>query len=286
MSERWLHIAIALSVAALALGGANARAQEDPELGEPPPPPSAPEPPPKKLAPLRGKLPEKDGMVRVPGGTFILGSADSKSLPNERPSLVVTVAPFWIDRTEVTVGSYRGCVARHLCLRPKRGAQCTFDGNDPSLPVSCVSFRDAETFCRSMDRRLPTETEWEFAAHGTYVMRYPWGGSTTGCSFAVTLRGDHTAYGCSAAGPAQVGSHPAGASPFGIHDMSGNVEEWVADWYVETRTSGRPPRAGASHVLRGGGWMSTPQMSRTTSRIGGSALEAGPNVGFRCARNG
>jgi formylglycine-generating enzyme required for sulfatase activity len=82
-----------------------------------------------------------------------------------------------------------------------------------------------------------------------------------------------------------VGSHPAGASVFGLQDMSGNVEEWTADWYVESLGPGPAPRAGAAHVLRGGGWLSQPTMSRTTSRNWGSALEAGPNVGFRCAKN-
>jgi formylglycine-generating enzyme required for sulfatase activity len=68
-------------------------------------------------------------------------------------------------------------------------------------------------------------------------------------------------------------------------DMSGNVEEWVADYYVEHIAEGVAPRSGASRVLRGGGWLSPPSMARTTSRSWGSTLEAGPNVGFRCARD-
>jgi formylglycine-generating enzyme required for sulfatase activity len=68
-------------------------------------------------------------------------------------------------------------------------------------------------------------------------------------------------------------------------DLSGNVEEWTDDWYVESLGTGSAPRSGAAHVLRGGGWLSPPSMSRTTSRNWGSALEAGPNVGFRCARD-
>jgi formylglycine-generating enzyme required for sulfatase activity len=67
--------------------------------------------------------------------------------------------------------------------------------------------------------------------------------------------------------------------------MSGNLEEWTADWYVDSLGPGPAPRSGAAHVLRGGGWLSPPSFSRTTSRNWGSSLEAGPNVGFRCARD-
>src|SRR5258708_6807070 len=90
----------------------------------------------------------------------------------------------------------------------------------------------------------------------------------------------------SARGSVRVGSHANGASVFGVLDMSGNLEEWTEDWYVESLGAGPAPRAGAAHVLRGGGWLSPPVLSRTTSRNWGSALEAGPNVGFRCARDG
>ena len=67
--------------------------------------------------------------------------------------------------------------------------------------------------------------------------------------------------------------------------MAGNVEEWTSDWYVENLSNGVPAVAGASHVLRGGGWLSAPSASRTTARSWGSSLEAGPNIGFRCAKD-
>jgi formylglycine-generating enzyme required for sulfatase activity len=99
---------------------------------------------------------------------------------------------------------------------------------------------------------------------------------------------------CSARGPAAVGVRPKGASYFGVEDMAGNVEEWVADWYAdryEVRPQPRPtmspsgPAFGVAHVLRGGGWMSRPRETRVTARSWGSPNEAGPNVGFRCARD-
>jgi formylglycine-generating enzyme required for sulfatase activity len=225
----------------------------------------------------------RDGMIRVAGGSFTMGSADPRSPANERPRHLETVAPFWMDRTEVTVGAYRACVEANACERPARSsASCTYDAGEPRLPVSCVHWRDADAFCRAAGKRLPREAEWELAGRGSRGTRYPWGGSAGGCLFAATLMSETTGRTCTK-GPSRVGAHPAGASPLGFQDLSGNVEEWMSDWYVENLAYGGAPAAGASHVLRGGGWQSAPSAARTTSRNWGSSLEAGPNVGFRCA---
>jgi formylglycine-generating enzyme required for sulfatase activity len=215
-----------------------------------------------------------------------MGSDEKKAPANERPSRVVVVSPFWIDRTEVTVGAYHACVDRGACPRPAHSSTtCTYDMGDPQLPVSCVPWTSAQAFCIAANKRLPREVEWELAARGTSGAKYPWGGSSAvGCGAAVTLASEATQRSCSNKKPARVGSHPGNQSPFGVYDMSGNVEEWVSDWYGET-VSDLSPRAGSSHVLRGGGWLSVPSQSKTTSRNWGSAREMGPNVGFRCARD-
>ncbi len=239
--------------------------------------------PPAHQVLARSTVPAQGGMLRLPGGRFVMGSASPRAPSNERPAHVTVVVPFWIDRTEVTVGAYRACVDAGSCAVPARAsATCTFDAGDAELPVSCVYWRDAEAYCRFSGKRLPSEIEWEYAARGTYAVPYPWG-NTAACTNAVTLVNEQSGKSC-APHPAHVGSHPGGASVFGVQDMSGNVEEWTADWYAELL--GPSPRAGAAHVLRGGGWLSTPSQSRTTSRDWGSALEAGPNVGMRCARDG
>ena len=225
----------------------------------------------------------KDGMLRIPGGRFMMGSSNPRAPRNERPAHAVVVAPFWIDRTEVTVGAYRACVDAGACARPPRtSATCTFDGSDPDLPISCVHWRDADAYCHHASKRLPSESEWEYAARGPYQLGFPWGGVAS-CKDAVTLVVDQSAVPC-LPHPARVGSHPTGASVFGALDMTGNVEEWVADWYAESVGSGPAPTSGSAHVLRGGSWLSPPTQARTTSRNWGSALEAGPDVGFRCAR--
>ena len=239
---------------------------------------------PARQAPARVVVPSQDGMLRLPAGRFVMGSANLRAPANERPARTVAVASFWMDRTEVTVAAYRACVDHGVCARPQRAsATCTYDAGDQDLPVSCVHWRDADAYCRFAGKRLPTEVEWEFAARGSLAVAFPWGGGAT-CANAVTLQSEQSGKSC-LSHPARVGSHPGGESTFGVEDLSGNVEEWTADWYAESLGPGPAPRAGAAHVLRGGGWQSPPSMSRTTSRNWGSALEAGPNVGFRCAKD-
>ncbi|AKU99934.1 Sulfatase modifying factor 1 precursor (C-alpha-formyglycine- generating enzyme 1) [Labilithrix luteola] len=265
---------------------ANAAAGEaDGDDEHAPPEKTTPAPAPKAPAGALKPFVTKDGMVHVPGGRFTMGSSEKAAPPNERPARQVTTGPFWIDRTEVTVGAYRSCVERGLCQRPPRtSAQCTYDLGDPQLPVSCIPWSSAQAYCLAIGKRLPREVEWELAARGTNPVRYPWGTSGIGCGLATTLVRDNSQRSCSAKHPSRVATHLGGASPHGALDMSGNVEEWVADWYAESMSE-LSPRAGASHVLRGGGWLTWPSLARTTSRNWGSVREAGPNVGFRCARD-
>ena len=243
-------------------------------------------PPPGTKGPAFHREPAilKDGMLRIPGGRFTMGTSDKNAPANERPARSVAVPGFWIDRTEVSVGAYRACVDRGACARPTRSSpMCTFELGDPQLPMACVSWTAANAYCLAIGKRLPREVEWETAARGTSAIKYPWGGGP-GCGVAAMLAGETTNRSCSGKHPSKVGAHGAGASPYGVQDMSGNVEEWVADWYADT-VSELSPRAGSSHVLRGGGWLTAPSLARTTTRNWGSVREAGPNVGFRCAKD-
>ncbi len=243
--------------------------------------PTEPAKPPPQRA--RVRVPERDGMLLIPGGRFPMGTNNPKT-PNERPQRVVTVGAFWLDRTEVTVGAYRACVDAKRCERPqRRSATCTYDLGDPELPVSCVRWSDADTYCKSVNKRLPAEAEWEFAARGPEGWGYPWGTRYPDCKLANTLLRENSGRTCHTR-PWPVGSAPANASKYGVLDLSGNVQEWTADWYTE-RLGSLAPLSGASHTLRGGGWLSTPNQSRAAARDWASALEAGPNVGFRCARD-
>ena len=229
---------------------------------------------------------EKDGMMLVPAGRFTMGTNAASAASNEKPPHPETVASFWIDKTEVTVGAYRACVEAKRCEPPRRSSPlCTFTMGDDALPINCVRFADADGYCRHVGKRLPREVEWEYAARGTTGARYPWGGAASSCAAAATLTTDQTGRSCTGLRPRRVGAYVMGASPFGALDMAGNVEEWTADWYVEHVLPGAAPHMGSSHVLRGGGWLSGPSASTTTSRNWGSVVESGPNVGFRCARS-
>ena len=242
-----------------------------------------------------------DGMVRVPRGTFAMGSPDGTGDDDEHPRHQVTISAFCIDRTEVTVKAYEACVAANRCTAPHREISPYCNQPDRAQhPVNCVDWNQAVAYCRWLARRLPTEAEWEYAARGSDGRLYPWGNEPPSATRLNACGRECVAWGKRVLGrdwpalydgddgwvtTAPVGSFPAGASPFGALDMAGNLEEWTATWYVEHLASGARPTSGASHVLRGGGWLSRPIDARTTARNWGSSLEAGPNVGFRCARD-
>jgi len=272
----------------------------DPEAPEIDYPPEYESPPPRvrRVRPAEiehHKVAIEGGMLRIPGGEFAMGHDGAPGEPNERPEHLVKVGPFWIDRTEVIVGDLRACADRGDCaLRLGSGLLCTFGRAEAKLPVNCVPWHTADAYCRAVGKRLPTEAEWELAASGGQEIRFPWGSSGPSCGVAVTLVSNKTGTSCSPRGPMLVGTHPKGASSYGVEDMAGNVEEWVADWYadrygIEPSPSAAPspagPAFGVAHVLRGGGWMSRPRETRVTARSWGSLNEAGPNVGFRCARD-
>lgn len=264
----------ALSLAALAARGQGAS-------------PAAPDTRPSK-ADIAALAP----MVKITGATFAMGSASEGAEPNESPVHRVTVHTFEIDLTEVTVGAYKACVQRGVCRKPKLSSrQCTFSRGEPWAPMNCVSFDEADTFCLAYGKRLPTEAEWELAARGSTPRAWPWGDSLPTCAHAVTLKGEYSAERCSKSAPLAVGPRAQGQSPSGVLDMAGNVEEWTADYYADrydARDEGtvdpKGPPTGFAHVLRGGGWLSPRNASRTTARSWGSSEERGANVGFRCAR--
>jgi formylglycine-generating enzyme required for sulfatase activity len=225
-------------------------------------------------------------MVFVSAGEFTMGSNDGEN--DEKPPHTVYLDAFWIDKYEVTNALYKKCVDAGKCTAPssiKSSTRISYYGNAPfdNYPAIYVSWNSANAYCAWAGKHLPTEAQWEKAARGTDARTYPWGNTfdKDKLNSSEGGKGDTSA----------VGSYPAGVSPYGALDMSGNVYEWVADWYDEKYYSNSPSRnpTGAANrinlVLRGGSWKHLLSSARSPNR-NGSGLPDGFDsyIGFRCAQ--
>jgi formylglycine-generating enzyme required for sulfatase activity len=145
-----------------------------------------------------------------------------------------------------------------------------------------ISWHEAEAFCRFIGKRLPTEAEWEKAARGTNGRKYPWGDQWD----ASRANSGESKLGKTVA----VGSYPMGVSPFGVHDLAGNVWEWVQDWYDMGYYQRSPernplgPSTGQTKVLRGGAWYVNSSFMRAAGRFDLTLDKRMVTIGFRCAR--
>jgi len=229
-----------------------------------------------------------DGMVLVyvPEGEFVMGgvSDDRYAEDDEHPSHTVYLKGYWIDQTEVTNAQYAQCVDERKCAKPYSltsfsRSEYFFDEDFANFPVIYVSWYDASAYCEWAGRRLPTEAEWEKAARGDDARIYPWGSDIT-CNLANFA-------GCSG-DTVEVGSYKSGVSPYGLFDMSGNVWEWVADYYYIKYYDESPldyphgPESGAYRVIRGGSWNDDVNSLRTSSRFFYYPDNARVSIGFRC----
>lgn len=241
------------------------------------------------IASCGGARPVPEGMLTVPAGPFWMGcneAVDADCDPDERPYHELTLPAFHIDATEVTQAAYARCVTEGACRIPWCEWSPEANGR---YPATCVSWHDATAYCAWAGKRLPTEAEWEKAARGDDGRRFPWGNESASCERAVLDEG--TGRGCGAERPEPVGARPAGASPYGVLDLAGNVWEWVADRYgadyYATPAASSPdphgPDEGAFRVCRGGGWEVDGVLLRASSRDHATPVDGSPGLGFRCA---
>jgi sulfatase modifying factor 1 len=161
-------------------------------------------------------------MLLVNGGTFKMG-ADEGGEGDERPAHDVTVASFWLDKTEVSQSAYDACVAVKACTPADPEILATFAGlfRGPQKPVVGISWFSAREYCVWRGKRLPREAEFERAVRADDGRKYPWGNE------APTK--ERTVF--STNSPEDVGTHPAGRGPYGHDDLAGNVWEWIEDDY-------------------------------------------------------
>lgn len=243
---------------------------------------------------------EKDGMemVLVPAGEFLMGSPEGHGDENERPEHTVYLDAYYIDKKEVTVAQYQRCVESGACSALLAVDPCTYGSADKAdHPINCVPWNEADAYCSWVDRRMPTEAEWEKAARGKDGRIYPWGQSfddskVNHCDRDCAAEwADVSVYdGFSETAP--VGSYLAGASPYGALDMAGNVSEWVVDWLQSDYYARSPrknplgPASGEYRVVRGGSWIDASDSVRVAFRVGGNPdFPLWFNIGFRCARS-
>lgn len=268
-------------------------------------------------------------MVLVPAGEFLMGSPPAEIerakqscveqknkddecwqwFVRESPQYSVTLAAFYMDRFEVTNALFERFVGatghtttaeaqgfgwhwqhasgkpQHVQVQKATWRTPTGPGSEARThhPVVQVSWHDAVAYCRWAGKRLPTEAEWEKAARGTDGRRYPWGND---------WQNSHTNGAVSVGTTRPAGSYPNGASPYAVHDMAGNVWEWVADWFNwatynwKVKQNPRGPETGSNRVLRGGSWLNGPLFLRATARGDMASDYRGSTVGFRCASDG
>jgi formylglycine-generating enzyme required for sulfatase activity len=229
--------------------------------------------------------------VSVPAGKFLMGSPTSERDREPRESQnEVSVDAFWMDPTEVTNAAFRKFLVANRSWQ-KSQVKSDFASEDylkywknaeyPSIeqgnyPVTYVSWYAAQAYCAWMEKRLPTEAEWEYAARAGTTKAYWWGDEWEPAKAAGNLP----------RGPDPVGKE-AHRNQWNLFDMLGNVKEWtstVYKTYPYDASDGREdPQSVSGRVVRGGSWADVPEYLRSAFRIQEAPNFTDGFVGFRCA---
>jgi len=229
--------------------------------------------------------------IEIPTGIFNMGSIDGDS--DEKPVHSVRVPSFFMSKTEVTVGQYRQCVKAGRCTEPGIGGYkdaCNWGKSGrEDHPINCVDWGQARTFAKwiGADVDLPTEAEWEYAARGGESFKYAGSNNPDEVAWYTSNTIDK--------GTQIVGTKRQ--NRYGLHDMNGNVWEWVLDEY-EGSYQGAPSdgsqargnvaicnqkcdKSSAKRVHRGGCWFSVVDRLRVAIRYLSSPDSRRSDLGFR-----
>jgi formylglycine-generating enzyme required for sulfatase activity len=246
------------------------------------PTPATSTPAAKKPAAAKTRVEPRSKLVfiQLPGGTFRFGCEPGDACDQaHEPSSQQTVKSFWMGQTEVTAEAYARCVKGHGCADPDAGVPetCNYKRR-PNHPMNCVDWMEAAKFCKWIGGRLPTATEWEYAAKGGQSRVYPWGNDPSlarranfcdaRCQNPERAADVDDGY----AESAPVGSFPEGASPHGLLDMAGNVWEWTDTNGEDTDTK----------EVRGGAWDANGWVLRNSHKTYSRVTEPRLVFGFRC----
>lgn len=214
---------------------------------------------------------KKENMVLVPAGEFTMGG-DRRFEPEEK---IVFLDAFYIDKYEVTNRDYKVFVDATGRTAPRYWLDGTYPPGMDNYPAYEVTWQDAQAYAIWVGKRLPTDQEWEKAARGTDGRLYPWGNEFDAkkCN-SYESKDRSSGYGPDSLDP--VDSHPEGKSPYGCHNMTGNVWEWTSS------PTGLPD----GRILRGGScgkyWFDIPVTRRVPAgHIGDD--QRWSFTGFRCA---
>ena len=249
------------------------------------------------------------GMVLIPAGTFQMGSPDGEGDTDEQPQHAVTLDAFYLDTHEVTnrqfqqfvqANSYKTTAEKDgkawgysqggwkeisgASWQKPEGEQSVFASGRESHPVVSISWEDANAYCMGAGKRLPTEAEWEYAARS---------GGTEEVWAGTSVEEQLTEYAVYSANSGNRTTSVGGKKPngLGLYDMSGNVWEWVADWYAEDYYRNSPtknpqgPSSGEKKALRGGSWINYPSNLRSALRLGYDPSTRAAYFGVRCAQD-
>ena len=222
-------------------------------------------------------------MVLIPAGEFIMGS-DGRDQAAARPAHPVYLDNYYIDVYEVSQARYKECLEAGGCtLTPGTGSLLNRPVWDEH-PMMDITWYDAQEYCEWRGGSLPTEAQWEKAARGTDQRRFPWGDEPVTC--------ERARYGECGWMTAPIGTHPAGASPYGVHDMAGNAWELVYDWYQQNyyqispyENPAGPEKPTGYKSERGGAWFYEAALMTAIWRNNLPPDAHYLYVGFRCVIN-
>lgn len=233
-----------------------------------------------------------DDMVFVPGGCSVLGT-DEYLNDDEYPRRNIFLSPFYIDKYEVTNREYIECESEGECSPPMDsclvGEFSIYYGFEYNTyydyPVVCVTWQQAADYCSSKDKCLPTEAQWEKAAGGARGNKYPWGDTMPNKDLA-NINGEYSGH------KKPVKELEGGKSPVGAYNMTGNVSEWVFDWYyndyfrniTDIINPSGPEDETEKKVIKGGHSNSMVNDGRVAARDSADPSQASIDVGFRCVK--